>query len=271
MQSEECRPGVGINAVGAQRYAIFRLAKLLGAPNWQNSLSLAFPASDIAALERATITPACIGLLGMAGALPYCYTEAIARAATPAARAFMDLLSAPAIESFCTVWSESRPEIRPLPVIPPQRGQLRARALGEQCTQSLGVPVRVEQFAGRWCRLPGEQCTALGGGNASCGAGALLGERLWRLDGAVRIHIGPLDKPAAQAFLPGARAACTLAALWRSIGGAGVGVQAEARILLRPHAMARVRLGGSQRLGYDALLSTRQPAVQRDDLRYRLC
>src|SRR5436190_14122526 len=95
MQSEECRYSAGVSAGRAQRYAIFQLAGLLAAPEWRNGLSLAFPPSDVAALDGNAVTPGCIGLLGMAGALPYFYTEAIARAGGPAARAFMDLISAP--------------------------------------------------------------------------------------------------------------------------------------------------------------------------------
>ncbi len=272
MQSEEYRHSAGIDATEAHRYAMFRLAAVLPAPDWQNSLSLAFPASDIAALEGSRLTPACIGLLGMAGALPYSYTEAVARATNPAARAFMDLLSAPAIDAFCAAWCESRPECTPPPGLPPQRGPLRARALGEQFTQSLGVPVRIEQFAGHWEALPPQQCSALGSANACCGGSALLGERLWRLDGAVRIHVGPLGGQAVQRFLPGGRAALALAALWKAAAGAGAGgLRAEVCIHTGAGTLADARLGGGQRVGYDAVLPARQPCGERDDLRYRLC
>jgi type VI secretion system protein ImpH len=271
MQSAQCRHSAGIDSIGVHRYAMFRLAGLLPGREWRNSLSLAFPASDIAALDGSAITPACIGLLGMAGALPYHYTEAVASPGNPAARAFMDLLAAPAVDIFCAAWRESRPEFTPLPAIPMQRGQLRARTLGELFALSLGVPVRVEQFTGRWEVLPPPQCSALGSGNAGCGGGALLGERLWRLDGALRIHVGPLDRHAAQAFLPGGRAANALAALWRAAAGAASsGLQAEARIHLLPGALGAARLDGGLRLGYDSLLSER-PCGERDDLRYRLC
>lgn len=269
MPGEECQFSAGVSEGHAQRYAIFRLAGLLARPGWRNSLSLAFPPSDVAALDGSALTPGCIGLLGMAGALPYFYTEAIARAGGPAARAFMDLLSAPAIDLFCAAWREARPEFTALPSVPAQRGQLRARCLEELLAQALGVPVLVEQFAGYWEELPQNQCSTLGGANAQCGAGALAGARLWRLDGAVRIHVGPLERDAALAFLPGGSAALALQRLWHAAAGEGA-LPAEARIHLLPGAHSGAKLGAAVRLGFDALLLA-QPCGARDDLRYRLC
>ncbi|SFG80942.1 type VI secretion system protein ImpH [Duganella sp. CF458] len=269
MQSEERWNAAGVSAAEPQGFGMFQLAGLLGAPEWRNAVSLAFPASDVAAVDGSAVTPGCIGLLGMAGALPYHYTEAVARAGGVGARAFIDLLSAPAIDAFGTAWREGRPEYTPLPFIPAQRGTLKARAVGERFAQALGVQVRIEQFAGRWEKLPPGQATALGGGNACCGTGALLGERLWRTDSAVRIHVGPLGHQLAQAFLPGGRGAQALSQLWRS-GAADRGVQAEARVHFGPGVHAGAQLGAGRRLGHDALLGT-QPTGERDDLCYRLC
>jgi type VI secretion system protein ImpH len=269
MQSEEWRDSPGVSAASAHRYNFFQLADLVGTTVWCNGTSLAFPPSDVVALEGGAVTPACIGLLGVAGALPYCYSETIARAGGTAARAFMDLLSAPAIDAFCAAWREGRPGSAPLPGLPPQRGPLRARALGERLSLALGVPVRIEQFAGHWESLPPAQQSALGSGNARCGTGALLGERLWRLDGAVRVHVGPLDALAMQPFLPGAQAALELASLWRNARADG-NLLAEARIHVLPGASVGLRLGAGACLGHDALLTVGE-AGERDDLRYRLC
>lgn len=267
MPSEECQFSIGVKAGQAQHYAMFQLAELLAAPHWRNGLSLAFPPSDVAALDGSVLTPGCIGLLGMAGALPYFYTEAVARSGSPGARAFMDLLSAPAIDLFCKAWRESRPEHTAMPALPLQRGPLRSRQLGERLAQALGVPVLVEQFAGCWQGLPEWQRSALGV-NAQCGAGALVGARLWHIDHAVRIRVGPIERDAAQAFLPGREGALALQRLWRAAGGAGL--LAEARIHLLPGAAEGARLGAAVRLGFDALLLT-GPSRRRDDLRYRLC
>lgn len=269
MQSEECRHIAGLSAVDAHGYAFFRLAETIGTPEWRNGLSLAFPASDIAAVDGSVVTPGCIGLLGMSGTLPYYYTEAVAQAGGVAAGAFIDLLSAAAIDAFHSAWREGRPEYIPLPPIPVRRGPLRARALGETLSEALAVTVRIEQFAGRWDKLPPAQASALGRANTCCGSGALLGERLRRIDGAVIVHVGPLDRQAGRGFLPGGRYALELARLWRAMAGDG-GIRAEARIHVRSGESAGARLGGDTRLGHDTLLST-QPAGERDDLCYLLC
>ena len=269
MQSEKCRNIAGVSGECAQRYDFFHLAALVGAPAWRNTVSLAFPASAVAALDGSSITPSCIGLLGMAGTLPYSYTEAIARSTGSAARDFMDLLAGRAIDLFCAAWREGQPEYVHLPLLPAQRGPLRARALEERLAQALGVPVRIEQFSGHWEQLPSTQRSALGCGNALCGAGALLGERLWRRDQAVTVHIGPLGSLAARAFLPGASAARALSELWRC-AASGTGFLAEARIHLQAGVGARVELGKGARLGHDSLLAM-DAATERDDLRYRLC
>jgi len=269
MQSKELRHGAGVDVADAQGYDFFHLAGLIGAYQWRNGLSLAFPASDVVAVDGDAITPGCIALLGMSGALPYYYTEAVAHAGGVAARAFIDLLSAPAIDAFCTAWREGRLEYTPLPSIPARHGPLRARALAEQLSHALGVPVRIEQFAGRWDQLAQTQTSALGNVNACCGSGALLGERLWRIDGAVRIHVGPLGSQDAGGFLPGGPNALALAQLWRGAAGDS-GLRAEARVHVRPGEIAGARLGAGRRLGHDALLCTR-PTGERDDLRYLLC
>ena len=51
MQSEECGQADGMISADATGYAIFQLAGMLGTPEWRNSLSLAFPACDLVALD----------------------------------------------------------------------------------------------------------------------------------------------------------------------------------------------------------------------------
>lgn len=276
MQSEECGNRTGIEPGEAHRYTLFGLAGVLPAPRWRNGLSLAFPAGDVAAMEGGAVMPGCIGLLGMAGTLPYAYTEAVARAGGSAAREFMDLLSAPAVNAFCSAWRAARPEHASLPALPARGGPLRARALGELLARELGVPVRVEQFAGRWQALPPDQCSTAGRAHARCGQDALLGARLWRLDGAVRVVVGPLARAQAQAFVPGGSGARALAEHWRALAGGaaghgGAGVAAEAHVRVRAGDACGSVLGAGARLGYDALMLTGPVARQRDDLRYSLC
>jgi type VI secretion system protein ImpH len=67
----------------------------------------------------------------------------------------------------------------------------------------LGRRVRVEQFAGHWMPLLPEERSRLGrvlGGrrndSARLGSGAVLGRMLWDRQHGIRLHIGPLDRPA---------------------------------------------------------------------------
>ena len=100
---------------------------------YRNSLSLAFPASEIAQLhvhrhdagpdqetgrqgegiERIDMTPAFMGLLGSGGALPLFYTELLAaREEAPhrdaAARAFLDIFQHRAVSLFHEAWHKHR-------------------------------------------------------------------------------------------------------------------------------------------------------------------
>lgn len=101
---------------------------------FRNSSSLSFPASEIESLkvrwkqaeDGATdaapeidgidITPAFMGLLGVAGALPYVYTEQIAQRELYqkdfAARSFLDLFSNRVLALFYQAWKKSRLQLQ---------------------------------------------------------------------------------------------------------------------------------------------------------------
>jgi type VI secretion system protein ImpH len=117
------------------RYELFQAIRLLSrwlrryglepesAIRFENSLSLAFPASDIDALQleqgaagdgamRLRVRTAVMGLLGVNGALPLHYTERIAawEHATQDAgpRAFYDAFSSRQLALFCRAWRKYR-------------------------------------------------------------------------------------------------------------------------------------------------------------------
>ncbi|HET8695383.1 MAG TPA: type VI secretion system baseplate subunit TssG [Aquabacterium sp.] len=100
---------------------------------FRNSISLSFPASEVeslvvqwrdattcsdaasvsmpvAQIDRVTLTPAFMGLLGVSGTLPVFYTEAIAQRELyqkdMGARAFMDLFSDRAVRLFYEAWKK---------------------------------------------------------------------------------------------------------------------------------------------------------------------
>jgi len=95
---------------------------------FQNSVSLAFPTSEIEALtrrvrddgeagaqdaiDRVDLTPSFMGLLGSSGALPLMYTEQIAQHELDhkdfAARGFLDIFTNRAVALFYAAWKKSR-------------------------------------------------------------------------------------------------------------------------------------------------------------------
>ena len=95
---------------------------------FRNSVSLSFPASEIESLQvnwrdpqaaqlpanvdRVDLTPACMGLLGVTGALPLFYSEWLGqmeqRGRDPSARAFLDVFSHRSVVLFYQAWRKHR-------------------------------------------------------------------------------------------------------------------------------------------------------------------
>ncbi|WP_144108037.1 type VI secretion system baseplate subunit TssG [Paraburkholderia sp. BCC1886] len=130
------------------------------------------------------------------------------------------------------------------------------------------VKVRVEQFVGKWYDVPRDQLTMLGGVNATLGATALAGERVWQRDLRARLVIGPLDKADYESFLPGADHAVALERMLTLL--AGVTLEYEVALVLRREAVGASVLGNGARLGWDAFLCTREATGDRADARYEL-
>ena len=144
------------------------------------------------------------------------------------------------------------------------------------------VPVRIEQFVGRWCAVPEREWSRLGGTRADArpglspilGSTALIGARVWQRDLRVRLHIGPLTRERFESFLPGADAATALGKMLTLL--IGLCLEFEVRLMLRAEdvrgvtlpkkAEPGVRMG---RLGWDAfLVSTRAAQEARSDAGY---
>ncbi|MEW6100606.1 MAG: type VI secretion system baseplate subunit TssG [Pseudomonadota bacterium] len=304
-----------------------RTQVLATAVRFRNSLSLAFPASEIEALRpvRAAsshgpdpalleLTPACFGLLGVAGALPHFYTELFAQREShhkdTAARAFLDVFQQRAVMLFYEAWRKHRLALQYeddrkrhfLPHVLALAGlgqdavrqrlresagrlsdesaaffsgamQQRARSAAQiqrVLSAYFGVPVRIEQFVGRWSVLPQEAQTCLGRAGV-LGETALVGARVWQRDLRVRLHIGPLGREEFDAFLPQGRHAAALRDWLPLLAGACV--ECEVHLTLAPGHAPEPRLAGGQagvRLGWDAWLRTRASHHPLNDARYEL-
>lgn len=93
------------------------------------------------------------------------------------------------------------------------------------------VPLALEQFVGAWYRVPAGQSTRLGQANATLGASALAGDRVWQRDLRMRLSIGPLRREQFDDFLPGGSAEQALAK-WLSLLTGGT-LEYEVRLVLR--------------------------------------
>ncbi|MRV74591.1 type VI secretion system baseplate subunit TssG [Duganella sp. FT92W] len=284
-------------------------ARVLG---FRNSLSLAFPAAELVALEMSdpelevALTPAFIGLLGAAGALPLHDTQHIADLPSGDQRrgvcAFIDLLSSRLMALHCQADELRRLEhglatggadnllplllalsgVQPAPRHPYDHvaayyaGLLRMRPVsGMAIAQILGgyfrVPLACEQFAGRWEPVPQARRSVLGRTRPMLGGGAMLGARLFRPERGVRLDIGPLQADELERFLPGGEGAAALAELLRLC--AAPSLTFEVRLLLAPQVIRPLVLeppGRRRRLGWDTFLPDRHGRVGRAQVRYLL-
>ncbi|HEX6288755.1 MAG TPA: type VI secretion system baseplate subunit TssG [Herpetosiphonaceae bacterium] len=132
------------------------------------------------------------------------------------------------------------------------------------------VGVEVGQFCGRWVRLDEDQWTAIGesGRNQALGRGALLGQRIYDVQGRLELRLGPLDLREYLDFLPIGHGFRSLSALARFY--LQETLDFDVRLTLRSADVPRFRLGSAEgaRLGWTTFLTT-QPAQTAPEL--RLC
>jgi type VI secretion system protein ImpH len=154
-----------------------------------------------------------------------------------------------------------------------QQRVLSAGQLTQVLRAYLKVPVRVEQFVGRWYELPAQAQTALGQRNGILGRNALMGGRVWQRDLRVGLALGPLDPARFRRFLPGGAGALALRKLLGLLSGTRL--EFEVRLGLQASAVQGMTLDSQRpttacRLGWDTYLVTRPAAHDRCDVRYDL-
>ncbi len=143
-----------------------------------------------------------------------------------------------------------------------------AAYLQNTLSEYFNVPVRIEQFVGKWYDVPPDQLSMLGRRNVALGATALAGQRVWQRDMRARLVIGPLSIKDYEAFLPGGERAVALERMLTLLGR--VTLEYEVRLVLRRTEVGPSQLGGGARLGWDAFLCTHAADRDRADAHYEL-
>ncbi|MDP3084196.1 MAG: type VI secretion system baseplate subunit TssG [Rubrivivax sp.] len=123
----------------------------------------------------------------------------------------------------------------------------------------LAIDVRVEQFVGRWMRLPEAERTRIGRRAASrrlstsqVGVSAVLGRAMFDRQHHFRVHIGPLSLPAFEALLPVGDTLPAVEALAAQYVGLEFGW--DLRLELEPEQVPACRPGRYGRLGWTTWL-----------------
>lgn len=138
------------------------------------------------------------------------------------------------------------------------------------------VPVRVEQFVGRWLELEQPDQTALAsrdrpeGLNARLGIDAIAGRRVWDVESAFEVVLGPLNAIDFGSRLPGTARLAALGDLLRLY--AGPQFEIRVRLVLSAAAVPRCQLGGDEqgmtlsgsRLGWTTWLAGGPPRDRGD-------
>ncbi len=115
------------------------------------------------------------------------------------------------------------------------------------------VPVRVEQFVGRWLELEPPDQTALAsrdrpeGLNARLGVDAIAGRRVWDVESTFEVAVGPLTAGGFRSRLPGTARLAALGDLLRLY--AGPQFEIRVRLVLAGQSVPPCQLGGDEPSG----------------------
>lgn len=128
------------------------------------------------------------------------------------------------------------------------------------------LPVRIQEFAGHWLKLPDDELTRIGTRTSGCqlGRGSVLGARVWDRQHCIQIEFGPLTIEQFESFLPGGQALNQLVALVRHY--LTFEISWDLRLVLARGQVPTAQLGGKSRLGWTTWTATRHRAKDATDV-----
>jgi len=148
-----------------------------------------------------------------------------------------------------------------------------ADALQQMLSEHFEQPVRITQFQGHWANLLKSDQTQIGGAAAdphryaTLGVSAVVGTRVWDVQGSFRVKLGPLDYSQFQSFMPRAAQMAQLAALTRTYVGPALSF--DVQLTLKGSEVPPLVLGADQesgaRLGWNTWLPAQGPRSDASD------
>ena len=143
------------------------------------------------------------------------------------------------------------------------------------------VPVKLEQFVGRWLALEADQCTRLPSAGMpkgqfnQLGVDAVIGAQVWDVQSRFRIRLGPMTDQTFRRFLPHdgggeSRALLALVAFTRAY--VGLEKDFDIQLALSANRVPVLRLGAADdfepRLGWNTWLGSKVHRNDRDDTHF---
>jgi type VI secretion system protein ImpH len=136
-----------------------------------------------------------------------------------------------------------------------------------------GLPVKVRQFHGQWLQLDRANQSSLGAGNNVLGESLVAGERVWDVQGKIRLRVGPLGYGQFTEFIPERSATAERKALFllvhlvRLFVGPELGF--DVQLVLRAQDVPECRLSDDEengpRLGWNTWVLSREPVEDAAD------
>ena len=150
-------------------------------------------------------------------------------------------------------------------------GLLAMRPLSRQAIEKLisglfNVPVKVNEFIGRWLRIDVEQQTRIGGNgqNNILGSSAVVGRRVWDQSGGMEIEIGPLPQKFFPEFLKNGEQFNSLKEVVDLCVDSSISVRIRLVAERNTRHKAKLARDGNIRLGWSSwLLATEQTPEDR--------